>query len=102
MKHIEIEYQFVREKVLEGSLMVEYLQSQDNLADIFTKPLSKGPFIWLRRLFRLVSTFHFKGGVENVEVEVYGLRRADRRGRAGSTDRFWRLVGSSATSLLAV
>ncbi|KAK8945192.1 hypothetical protein KSP39_PZI008471 [Platanthera zijinensis] len=60
-KHIEIEHHFIREKVLEGSLMVKHVQSADNVADILTKPLAKGPFTQLRSLLELVSTSHFKG-----------------------------------------
>ncbi|KAK8921159.1 hypothetical protein KSP39_PZI020210 [Platanthera zijinensis] len=41
-KHIEIEHHFIREKVLEGSLVVGHVRSEDNIADIFTKPLESG------------------------------------------------------------
>ena len=38
-KHIEIQYHFVREKVLDGTISLEYCSTVDNAADIFTKPL---------------------------------------------------------------
>ena len=38
-KHIEIQYHFVREKVLDGTISLEYYSTVDNAADIFTKPL---------------------------------------------------------------
>ncbi|KAK8951797.1 hypothetical protein KSP39_PZI003445 [Platanthera zijinensis] len=60
-KHIEIDHHFIREKVLEGSLVVGHVRSEDNLADIFTKSLSKGPFQRLRGLLGLITTSHFKG-----------------------------------------
>ena len=39
-KHIEVQYHFVREKVQEGLVRVEYVSTKDQLADILTKPLS--------------------------------------------------------------
>ena len=47
-KHIEIEHHFICEKVLMGSIEVLEVRSKDNIADIFTKSLSKGPFEFLR------------------------------------------------------
>jgi hypothetical protein len=38
-KHIDVKYHFVREKVASGEIVLEYVQSSDQLADIFTKPL---------------------------------------------------------------
>ena len=39
-KHIEVDYHFVRERVAERLLEVEYVASQDQVADGFTKPLT--------------------------------------------------------------
>ena len=39
-KHIEIDFHFVREKVASGALDVRFIASGDQLADIFTKPVS--------------------------------------------------------------
>ncbi|KAH7404373.1 hypothetical protein KP509_15G022400 [Ceratopteris richardii] len=38
-KHIEIEYHFLREKVMEKEIEVEYISTKDQLADIMTKSL---------------------------------------------------------------
>lgn len=38
-KHIEVDYHFVRERVLNKLLEVEYISSEDQVADGFTKPL---------------------------------------------------------------
>ena len=43
-KHIEIDYHFVREKVAIGALTTQYIPSSHQIADIFTKPLSKLSF----------------------------------------------------------
>ena len=47
-KHIELDYHYVREKVALGSLETHFVSSTNQLADIFTKPLSKLPFLVLR------------------------------------------------------
>lgn len=38
-KHIEIQYHFVREKVLDETISLEYYSTSNNATDIFTKPL---------------------------------------------------------------
>ncbi|KAK2965713.1 hypothetical protein RJ640_022240 [Escallonia rubra] len=43
-KHIEVDYHFVREKVALGSLVTRFVSSDQQLADIFTKPLSRDAF----------------------------------------------------------
>lgn len=40
-KHIDIKYHYVRSEVQRGFIKLEYIQSEDNIADIFTKPVSK-------------------------------------------------------------
>jgi len=46
-KHIEIKRQFIQDHV-GRTVDPDYVKSKDQLADIFTKPLSKGRFIYLR------------------------------------------------------
>ncbi|KAK8943260.1 hypothetical protein KSP39_PZI009121 [Platanthera zijinensis] len=40
-RHIDIDYHFIRDLVARGALSVTYVPSSDQLADVFTKPLSK-------------------------------------------------------------
>ena len=40
-KHIEIQYHFVREKLLDGTITLEYCKTEDNVADLFTKALQQ-------------------------------------------------------------
>jgi histone deacetylase 1/2 len=40
-KHIEIDFHFVREQVADGALVVRFISSNDQLADIFTKPATR-------------------------------------------------------------
>ncbi|XP_019154248.1 PREDICTED: uncharacterized protein LOC109150719 [Ipomoea nil] len=46
-KHMEIDYHFVRDKVASGEFVVNYVSTADQLADIFTKPLSAPRFATL-------------------------------------------------------
>jgi hypothetical protein len=48
MKHIEIDFHFVRDKVASRSLDIWFLSSKDQTADIFTKPLVSAHFALLR------------------------------------------------------
>jgi len=47
-KHIDIRYHFVREQVLKGTLQIKYCSTKNMLADLFTKPLTRGQFELLR------------------------------------------------------
>uniref|UniRef100_A0A5S6Q3M9 Reverse transcriptase Ty1/copia-type domain-containing protein n=1 Tax=Trichuris muris TaxID=70415 RepID=A0A5S6Q3M9_TRIMR len=40
-KHIDIRYHFVRDKVTDGMIKLVYVPTNDNVADIFTKPLNR-------------------------------------------------------------
>ena len=46
-KHIEVDYHFVREKVLRRNLMLKFISTHDQLADMFTKGLPSPQFNWL-------------------------------------------------------
>lgn len=43
-KHIEVDCHFVREKVLDNTIETPFVHSHNQLADVFTKALSKGMF----------------------------------------------------------
>ena len=47
-KHIEVDFHFVRERVLHKNLVVKFISTVDQLADIFTKSLSTHRFLDLR------------------------------------------------------
>uniref|UniRef100_A0A2N9HU41 Reverse transcriptase Ty1/copia-type domain-containing protein n=1 Tax=Fagus sylvatica TaxID=28930 RepID=A0A2N9HU41_FAGSY len=54
-KHIEIDCHFVRHHLLQGTLQLHSVSSQDQLADIFTKPMPPGRFRDLISKLKLVS-----------------------------------------------
>jgi hypothetical protein len=47
-KHIPIKFHFLREQVISKVIKVEYVGTKDQIADVFTKPLSKMQFESLR------------------------------------------------------
>ena len=47
-KHIAIKYHFVRELVQDKEIRLEYVHSKEKIPDIFTKPLPKDAFLYLR------------------------------------------------------
>ena len=47
-KHIDLRYHFVRDHVLDGTVAFQYCPSEDNVADIFTKPLPRDLFVKFR------------------------------------------------------
>lgn len=50
-KHIDIRYHFVRERITSNEVKLDHCASEDNLADILTKPLPKPAFVSLRDRF---------------------------------------------------
>ena len=55
MKHIEIDYHFVQERLHTGELALSYIASKLQPADIFTKPLGKCQFQFLRSKLGMVN-----------------------------------------------
>ena len=55
-KHIEVDYHFVRERVLRKDLQIKYISTYDQLADIFTKSLPTHRFqiLYSKILFTVV------------------------------------------------
>ena len=39
-KHIDIKYHFIRSEIKNGCIVMNYVPSQDNVADVFTKPMT--------------------------------------------------------------
>jgi hypothetical protein len=62
-KHIEVDYHFVREKVVRGDISVQFISTDDQIADIFTKALPSPRFHHLSSKLLVCSTDHsFEGG----------------------------------------
>lgn len=54
-KHIDVRYHFIRERFQEGAFDLTYVPSDEQLADIFTKPLPKERFEFLREMLGVKS-----------------------------------------------
>jgi hypothetical protein len=48
-KHIEIRYHFIRNMVQRGALKLQYISTDEQVADVMTKPLSRVKFETLSR-----------------------------------------------------
>jgi Reverse transcriptase (RNA-dependent DNA polymerase) len=69
-KHIELDYHFVREKVADGTLRVQFICSQDQLADTLTKPLSTSRFtILIYKLTVTCAPFRLRGILETMQYK---------------------------------
>ena len=48
-KHIPIKYHFLREQVSQNVVKLEYVDTKEQIANIFTKSLTQGSFVYLRQ-----------------------------------------------------
>jgi hypothetical protein len=58
-KHINIHHHFLRDHVAKGDIILEGVRSEDQLADIFTKPLDKTRFCMLRNELNILDLRNF-------------------------------------------
>ena len=54
-KHIPIKYHYLRERVSQKDLRLEYIDTKEQIADIFTKPLPKEAFERLRKKLGVID-----------------------------------------------
>ena len=52
-KHIDLRYHFIHEVVEDGKIQVKYILTDDNVSDIFTKPLPRPKFTKFMELLGL-------------------------------------------------
>ena len=57
-KHIPIKYHFVKEKVAEKNIKLEYVGTKEQIADIFTKPLPHEAFEYIRQKLGIRPSSH--------------------------------------------
>jgi hypothetical protein len=57
-KHIDIRYHFLREKEANGDIALQSVRSEEQLADIFTKPLNERIFVRLRNELNILDAAH--------------------------------------------
>ena len=54
-KHISIRYHFIREHVMEGTIELHFVPTDQQLTDMFTKPLPEATFTKLVNELGMVS-----------------------------------------------
>lgn len=47
-KHIDIKYHFIRNHVQKDNVKLEFIPTDNQVANIFTKPLDKSKFVYFR------------------------------------------------------
>ena len=62
-KHIELRHHFIRDLVAKEEIALKYCSTEEQLADILTKALSKEKFCYFRGLLG-VCNFESRGSVE--------------------------------------
>jgi hypothetical protein len=64
-KHIEVDYHYVREKVLNKDITVSFISIVDQIVDIFTKGLSSTRFLFSKSKLKVISfPFSLRGHVK--------------------------------------
>jgi hypothetical protein len=58
-KHIDIRHHFLRDHVAKGDISLEGVRKDDQLADIFTKPLDESRFCKLRDELNILDINNF-------------------------------------------
>ena len=62
-KHIELRHHYIRDLVADEEIVLEYCNTDEQLADILTKALSKEKFCYFRQLLGICN-FESRGSVE--------------------------------------
>jgi hypothetical protein len=61
-KHVEVDYHFIREKVVNKDIQFRHISTDDQLADILTKALPSPRFLYLRNKLMPPLRHSFAGG----------------------------------------
>jgi len=54
-KHIEIQHHFIRNHIMNGDCEIQFVDSENQLANLFTKPLNKGKFNFLKNELGIID-----------------------------------------------
>jgi len=54
-KHIEIRHHFIRDHIMNGDCEIQFVNSENQLADLFTKPLNKEIFNFLKNELGIID-----------------------------------------------
>ena len=97
MKHIEVDYHFIWEKVLNRDVLLKFISTGDQIANIFTKGLSSARFLFLKsKLMVLSSPISLQ---ENVIIKIANAAfkaKASKQGFSKVRSSARMIAGSSA------
>jgi hypothetical protein len=65
-KHIDIRYHFLRNHQQKGGIEINYVKTQNQLADIFTKPLDEKTFSKLRNELNILDSQNFDWNIAQI------------------------------------
>jgi hypothetical protein len=57
-KHIEIKYHYIRDMVQRGVVELQYISTDEQIANILTKPLSRVKYEYFRNKLGVMSNVH--------------------------------------------
>ena len=69
IKHILIKYHFVREQVAEKNIKHGYVGTKEKIVDIFTKPLPREAFDYLRQKLWILPSSHYIFLIQKIKGE---------------------------------
>jgi hypothetical protein len=64
-KHIDTRFNYLRDCITNKEVEVKYMKTQDQVANIFTKPLKYDVFIKMRDILRVMKKSSLRGDVES-------------------------------------
>ncbi|KAH9699143.1 retrovirus-related pol polyprotein from transposon RE2 [Citrus sinensis] len=77
-KHIELDVHYVRDKVLGKELEVRYIPTEEQVADILTKPLSFSKFSFFRSKLNVVSRpLSLRGDIKEAHISSIDYKAED-------------------------
>lgn len=69
-KHIELDYHFVRERVALGLLVTQHISTNDQVAELFTKPVSKATLLHFQPKLCLQPRPLLREGISNTQPSL--------------------------------
>jgi len=59
-KHVEIRHHFLKDHISKGDCCIEFIDSEHQLANIFTKPLARDRFFFIRNELGILDRSSFE------------------------------------------
>ena len=53
-KHIEIKFHYIKDMVQRGVVKLQYMETEDNITDVLTRPLARVKFEYFREILGVI------------------------------------------------